>query len=414
MIFDEAIKQRAVSYVPATKVRNNDGDYYAEYGCHSERYHIDAIFYQGYRDTKVFAYLGFPKNNPGKRVPAVVLVHGGLGKAEVEWVKKWNDMGFAAISMDLYGDGPEDDPDNPCGTGKRKHPYAGGIPWDDYGTAFLRDHENAGMYQNVYHVTGAVNLLMQFGQVDREEVGIVGISWGGITALITAGFDDRLRFAVSVYGCGFLKESRTYFHSAYDHGGDPAWDPANFAARAKMPVLLINGNCDPHFSLNASSHTYEVIPEGYLSIHPGLAHSQEAGDSIAQVYDFAQNIIFQDHSFVEILDAVAADGCLQVSLCKNTQVKNAVFYYLETKEIGYGGDGIVWKKYERNVPNSFHSVDTGHSMLAFRIPPSATYFYASLEDMEGHLVSTRLFCSAGGLCETPSLKTCKGLESRQK
>ena len=81
MIFDENIKKRTVPYVLATSVRNNDGRYYAEYGCYSDKYSIEAIFYDGYHDSKVFAYIGFPHNTYSGKVPAIVRVHGGLGKA---------------------------------------------------------------------------------------------------------------------------------------------------------------------------------------------------------------------------------------------------------------------------------------------------------------------------------------------
>ena len=54
------------------------------------------------KPTKVFAWLGLPKNRAGK-VPGVVLVHGGGGTAFKEWVQKWNDHGFAAISIAVEG-----------------------------------------------------------------------------------------------------------------------------------------------------------------------------------------------------------------------------------------------------------------------------------------------------------------------
>ena len=62
-----------------------------------------AIFYETLsfkgKPTRAFAYIGIPKSD--KPVPAMVLVHGGGGKAFYEWVKIWNDRGYAAISMSL-------------------------------------------------------------------------------------------------------------------------------------------------------------------------------------------------------------------------------------------------------------------------------------------------------------------------
>ena len=58
---------------------------------------FEGLAYQG-KPTRVFAWLGLPANHTGK-VPGVVLVHGGGGTAFKEWVQKWNEQGFAAISM---------------------------------------------------------------------------------------------------------------------------------------------------------------------------------------------------------------------------------------------------------------------------------------------------------------------------
>ena len=69
---------------------------------------IQAITYDGAaigsQKTKVFAYVGFPAGaSADKKVPAIVLVHGGGGHAYAEWIKLWTDRGYAAIAMDTTG-----------------------------------------------------------------------------------------------------------------------------------------------------------------------------------------------------------------------------------------------------------------------------------------------------------------------
>ena len=57
--------------------------------------------------VEVFAYYSAPEGPvPEGGWPAVVCVHGGGGTAFNEWVQKWNEHGFAAISMDLEGHFP--------------------------------------------------------------------------------------------------------------------------------------------------------------------------------------------------------------------------------------------------------------------------------------------------------------------
>ena len=77
---------------------------------------IRSLYFQGepYRGqpTRVFAYYATPGSLSGdasidSELPAVVLVHGGGGKAFSKWVRLWASRGYAAIAMDLTGAGPE-------------------------------------------------------------------------------------------------------------------------------------------------------------------------------------------------------------------------------------------------------------------------------------------------------------------
>ena len=68
---------------------------------------VRTLFYEGPKfqgkPTRVFAYYGVPSVPAGKKVPAMVLVHGGGGTAFDSWVRLWNSRGYAAIAMDLCG-----------------------------------------------------------------------------------------------------------------------------------------------------------------------------------------------------------------------------------------------------------------------------------------------------------------------
>ncbi len=379
-----------VAYQYASEMLNEKGEKYKEYGIHDEKYDIDAIFYDGSilngRKTKVFAYFGIPKNaTENTPVPAVVCVHGGWGKAEISWVKKWNDFGYAAISMDLYGNGPEDGKNSPDdNTGKLKHPYAGMFPWDSYGTTFLKDYENAGMYHNVINVINAHNLIRKNKRIDKEKTGITGISWGGITTAIVCGVDYRFKFAAPVYGCGFLYCSQSYFKDIFKKpGATQEWDPSNFVKSAKMPVLYTNGDCDAHFSINASSLTYNATPNAFLSIHHNLIHGQPEGESIEQVYNFAKAVFEDNLSYIKIKKAYIKDNAFIIEYSKNDDIEivNAETYYLKSEEIPLGGgENVLWhKKEEYTLEKDIIKID---------IPDNATYCYCSITDSDNNIISS--------------------------
>ena len=64
---------------------------------------FDALPYEG-KATKTFAWLGMPeKKERHDKVPGIILVHGGGGTAFKEWVERWNDQGFAAMSIAVEG-----------------------------------------------------------------------------------------------------------------------------------------------------------------------------------------------------------------------------------------------------------------------------------------------------------------------
>jgi len=67
-----------------------------------------SLFYEGAdykgKPTWVFAYYAAPQGAPpAGGWPAVVCAHGGGGTAYPNWVRFWNNHGYAAIAMDLEG-----------------------------------------------------------------------------------------------------------------------------------------------------------------------------------------------------------------------------------------------------------------------------------------------------------------------
>jgi len=151
------------------------------------------------KPTKVFAYYGKPQGDGP--FPAVLLVHGGGGKAFPDWVKHWNKRGYCALAMDLAGNGPNG-----------RLPEGGPNQGDEEKFQDFKEDNLKDMW--TYHAVAAVlrghSIIATFPEVDRNKIAVTGISWGGYLTCIIAALDDRLKAAVPVYGCGYLHENSVW------------------------------------------------------------------------------------------------------------------------------------------------------------------------------------------------------------
>jgi cephalosporin-C deacetylase-like acetyl esterase len=151
--------REAPAMIPAEGFESNE---------HLKAVYFDARPWKG-KPTKVFAWLGMPKNARGK-VPGVVLVHGGGGTAFKEWVTLWNDRGYAAISIAVEGQTDQKDAQAESGsipTGWKQHAWSG--PWRKgiYGDVD-QPQEDQWMYHAVADTVLANSLLRSLPEVDEN------------------------------------------------------------------------------------------------------------------------------------------------------------------------------------------------------------------------------------------------------
>jgi dienelactone hydrolase len=236
----------------------------AEWGAKSGL--IQEVYYQGepYRGkpTRVFAYYARPEKVEGK-LPAMVLVHGGGGKAFSEWATLWAQRGYAALAMDLAGCGPD---------GKRLPD--GGPAQDDVAKfADFPDEQAREMW--TYHAVAAAirghSLLASLKEVDPERTGVTGISWGGYLTCILAGVDNRFKVAVPVYGCGFLHENSCWLGQFERMKPEQRerwvrfFDPSRYLPGVRCPILFMNGTNDFAYPLDSYQKSYR-LPKGPLDV----------------------------------------------------------------------------------------------------------------------------------------------------
>lgn len=246
---------------------------------------VQELFYEGEplngKPTRVFAYLAKPaaekifgptSSRPIRKWPAMVLVHGGGGKAFKEWAEHWAQRGYVAIAMDLAGNGPAG-----------RLPDGGPDQSDEVKFRNFTEAETRGMW--TYHAVAAVvrahSLLRSLPNVDAERIGITGISWGGYLTCIVAGIDPRFKVAVPVYGCGFLGENSTWKDSSLAKMTPEArtlwlrlFDPSQYLGDVRRPILFVNGTTDFAYPLDSYQKSYRLVPtkRRYVSVAINRPH----------------------------------------------------------------------------------------------------------------------------------------------
>ncbi len=350
---------------------------------------VKAVFYEGEpyqgKPTRVFAYYALPKTEPGKKVPGIVLVHGGGGSAFIRWVKLWNSRGYAAISMDTCGSvsgnayGEEQ-------KGHVRHAWAGPAGWggfDKYADP-VRD-------QWTYHAVAAVvrghSLLRSLPEVDGTRVGVTGISWGGYLTCIAAGVDDRFVFAVPVYGCGFLGDNSTWLDRFQGMGRENAqkwlerWDPSVYLPLAKMPFLWVDGSNDFAYPMDSLQKSYRALNVPYtLCVRLRMPHGHgAAGENPKEIH------VFADH-FVRAGKPLPAFTSVKRAGRKVTAAFASGPCTVVKAELNYTLDKGKWK--ERKWLAEPVPVNACSGALSAEIPEGAAVYYLNLFTDEDLVVSS--------------------------
>ena len=243
---------------------------------------LEALFYEGLpwkkRPTRVFAWMGLPKLKQGETCPGILLVHGGGGTAFDFWVRLWNERGYAAIAMDLCGCVPQPPP-IPPGEERERHEMGGPGGWG--GFEQIDDPiEDQWAYHAIADVALGQSLLAAQPQVDASRIGLTGVSWGGYLACIVAGVDARFRFAVPVYGCGFLWENSAWKYDVLARMEEEKrrrwlelWDPSVYLPRVEMPLCWVTGTNDFAYPMDSLQKSYRTPPgERTLCIRVEMPH----------------------------------------------------------------------------------------------------------------------------------------------
>jgi dienelactone hydrolase len=255
----------------------------------------EGVEYEG-KPTQVFAYYSNPDLLAGRvggttKFPGIVLIHGGGGKAFKEWVEKWAAEGYAAIAMDLSGNGADGQ--------KIARPGPDQSNFNKFEKIEKADIKDVWSYHAVAAGILAHSLLRNLPEVNSSKTCVTGISWGGYLTCIVASLDNRFKAAVPVYGCGFYDESDVFkvplknLTVSARQNWMRYFDPSVYLTSASPQFCFINGNKDKHYNVVPFSKTYQLVPNAQRTvlILPDMKHSHQWGWEPHEIRYFCESIL---------------------------------------------------------------------------------------------------------------------------
>jgi len=348
---------------------------------------VRALYYQGLehngKPTRVFAYYATPGTLAGdpsedQNLPTMVLVHGGGGSAFSKWVRLWASRGYAAIAMDLAGNGPDKKRLTDGGPGQGHDMKFGQIdkPVTEQWT-----------YHAVANVILAHSLARSFPEVDADRTAVTGISWGGYLTCIVAGLDNRFKAAVPVYGCGFLHENSVWlndFARMTDEHRDrwvKLWDPSSYAGSTQMPVLYVNGGRDFAYPPDSHAKTYGLVKSSKnLYFYPELAHGH-IFDKPKCIEVFIESQLKGKTPLAKITKVEAAGKNVIATVESKTKLVNAMLHYT--------ADELPGNNKTRKWLPHVGTID-GDKVTVKRAPEESTIWFVTVSDERGTTVSSEL------------------------
>lgn len=344
---------------------------------------VKPIFYDGLpfngKTTRVFAWLGLPKVEDGKKCPGIVLVHGGGGTAFDNWVRMWTARGYAAIAMDTCGQLPK-------GTSNhwQRDEQGGPAGWGGF-DQIDQPVDQHWTYHAVADVILANSLLRSLPQVDPDRIGLTGISWGGYLTCIVAGVDHRFKFAVPVYGCGFLGEDSAWVGQLEKMGAEKSrhwlslWDPGIYLPLASIPMLWVDGTNDFAYPLDSLQKSYR-LPTGSrtLCTKIRMPHGHGPGQKPEEIYAFADSIVSGGKPLARITSGGQEGNHVWIAFEASTPIAAAQLNF--TKDTGQ------WQK--RLWESTDATVEPSQKKVTGVLPEGTKVYYFNLIDDRGLTVSS--------------------------
>lgn len=223
------------------------------------------------KSLRIFAYFTYPTAKKGTKLPGIIIVHGGTGRADKAQAVAYASLGYAALSMDLPGKGG----------GREGSRSEGPDMADDVIFKMTPSPRDSFLYSAVNSVCRAVSVMSNSTQVDSTRIGVVGSSWGGVITLVANGIDSRISAACTIYGAGYIPDESCWLaHGNMKHLSKKqiqSWrehfDPSSYLASQSGKTLFLGATQDGYYPLRPFLKTYQNAKcEKALCLTPNKSH----------------------------------------------------------------------------------------------------------------------------------------------
>lgn len=238
---------------------------------------VKPIRFRASDGTMIPAYLTMPPGKAGKKIPAIVMPHGGPS-ARDEWgfdwlVQYYANRGFAVLQPNFRGS-------------------------SGYGDAWFRNMGFKAWEVAIGDVTDAGRWLVSEGIADPTKLAILGWSYGGYAALQSGvAAPDLFKAIVAIAPVTDLASLKTQNMNNWNYravqsfvGSGPhivAGSPAQNAERLRAPVQMFHGDLDQNVSISQSRLMEDKLKSAgkrnELIVFPGLDHYLDDSGARAQM-----------------------------------------------------------------------------------------------------------------------------------
>ncbi|HGJ67696.1 TPA: dipeptidyl aminopeptidase, partial [bacterium] len=198
--------------------------------------------------------------------------------------------------------------------------------------------------------------------------------------------DNRFRFGVPVYGCGFLGENSCWLPVFEQMGKQKAkkwldlWDPSHYLKNATMPMLWVTGTNDFAYPMDSLQKSYRVTKgKRTLCIRVRMPHGHGgAGENPEEIKAFADSILKNGEVLAEITNQGIDKDIIWANFNSSVPIVNA--------ELCFTTDSGDW--FNRMWFNEQAELDTVDKKAYAKLPEGTTVAYLNLIDEKGLIVST--------------------------